>query len=225
MPSRPPVLPVRSVGPQTHELALAPALVAGLIAALVGGCLWAAAVSFTGRNLAVLAWPVGGLVAGAMALATGDRSPRLGAAGAVLTLTGLVVGTLLTAQLVPDFGVSHMIVDDTETLAGVAFWQLQREGRVPTEVQTALASLEPGDTVPDVLWLEMLTLGQDHVRTLSTDEREALAHEFTRGFVRDGGVWRRLEVETSAADVLFGLLALGTAWTSLRRRRPGPTVG
>ena len=56
------------------------ALAAGLIAAIIGGLIWAAIVLYAHLEIGWAAWGVGLLAGGAMAFVTTNRSPGLGAA-------------------------------------------------------------------------------------------------------------------------------------------------
>ncbi|MEZ4417478.1 MAG: hypothetical protein R3E10_17120 [Gemmatimonadota bacterium] len=226
MPRRQPTYAIRYVDPSHPEEAWAPALVAGGIAAVVGGALWSVVMAVSPLGLDVLAVGIGVLVGVAMAAATAARRAMLSATAALLTLVGILTGMLLTVQMSPDLGVSRMIVDDADALAGVAFWKLQRTHQVPEGTLRELEALGPADTVPDLLWAEMLTLGHDHVRSLDPDAREALAREFTEGFIREGGALGRLRTETDLLDLLWGLVAMAAAaWLAGRARESSPAGG
>ena len=80
--------------PDSGNLALA--VVAGLVAALVGAVLWALLVSATHYKIGYAAVGVGYLVGLAMRVAGKGHTPVFGYIGAGLALLGCVVGDILT---------------------------------------------------------------------------------------------------------------------------------
>lgn len=75
---------------------LLPAVAAGLVAAVLGGVVWALIVQASNYEVGIVAWGIGFIVGTAVVLATrGGSGPRLQATAVVLALVGILLGKYL----------------------------------------------------------------------------------------------------------------------------------
>jgi hypothetical protein len=80
---------------------LARAIGAGLVAAIVGGVVWAFIVKISEYEVGFVAWGIGFLVGTAVVFATGGaKGPRLQVVAVVLALVGILIGKYLGFALV-----------------------------------------------------------------------------------------------------------------------------
>lgn len=194
------------------------ALAAGLLAALLGGSVWAAIVLVTDYEIGWVAWGIGALVGLAMAKVTRTRSRPLAVGAAVLALVGLVAGKgFVTA------GSAGSIADELaatpEYLAAPVAWQMYETGELDAETLEAVrATEEAGDTLSDALWEAMVTQATARVAAMSEADRRAIADAAAAGYVNQLGLVDGILVQLSGFDLLWLVLAVGTAFQIMDAR-------
>lgn len=195
------------------------ALAAGLIAAIIGGLIWAAIVLYAHLEIGWAAWGVGLLAGGAMAFVTTNRSPGLGAAAAALAVIGLLAGKL--AITLGSVGpLSEELLRDPANLRGAVAWQMYEAGELEPATQDSVrATLEAGDTLSDAVWEDMLRQAEVKVAVLPEQERQQVAEGVARAYIRQMGLVNGVLVQLGPWDLLWFGLALATAYRLMAGRK------
>ena len=196
---------------------LLPAILAGLGAALVGGLGWTVLTAMTGYEVGYAAWALGGLVGFGMAHTTARRDSVAGGSAAALALVGPVIARVLIGEFVLGGSALDEVLADDELMAQAATLDLQFDESFSTQVQLSYDAIPDGDTISDALWAEMVSEGAQHLGTLSQDEREAMATQFTGLAFAQAGLLGRVTAQMGPFDLLWAFLAVSTAWGMMKR--------
>lgn len=214
-----------SIHPARHDDGLPPlTLAAGLVAALIGGAVWAAIAIFGNLEVGWVAWGIGAAVGGAMALTTPARSRKLAVVAAMLALVGLAAGKAMTfaGSAGP---IAEEIMEEDGYMQGMTAWQMYAEGALSPDLQTAVADTEArGDTLTDALWADMLEEAEGRLAAMSEEDRRALARETAGGMIRQMGIVEGMKAQLSGFDFLWIALALATAFRIMDAVKPEPVV-
>jgi hypothetical protein len=194
------------------------AVVAGLLAAVVGGAAWALIVLLTGYEVGYVAWGVGLLVGFAMARTTGIRSKRLGMVAATLAVLGLLVGKYLIIEVSLGSGLASEVQKDPQLMMQAALYRLESTSALPEHVQSGLDALAEEDTLPDGLWAQMMTAAALHLDSLDDAGREALAADFSSAVAGGLTAADKWGSAFSGFDLLWFFLAVSTAWGMMRAK-------
>ena len=198
------------------------AIAAGLVAALLGAAGWAATVILLDYEIGWVAWAIGGLVGLAMTKATANRSRQLAVVAAGLALVGLLAGKVLVAA--GSAGpIAEELAGTPEYLASAVAWDMYgAEELAPATMEAVRNTEASGDTLSDAVWAEMLEQGTARVASMSEAERRAVADGVAAAYVRDLGIVGGVRAQLSAFDLLWLLLALGTAFRMMDAAEPVP---
>lgn len=199
------------------------AIIAGAVAALIGGGLWALVVIVTKYELGWIAWGVGALVGVVMARATPVRGPSIAAAGAVIAAVGLVAGkAVIAAYTINAQAISREITADSSLMLQAASWHLASEVGWPEGIQARLDSLDMDDTLPDALWADMRSASAAHAASWTPGESVSVASAYARAVLGEVGALDRLRLQFGPWDLLWFGLAIVTAFRMLRGGSPAP---
>jgi len=207
-------------GPSTGvgaDQSLVPAILAGLGAALLGGIAWTVIMAFTGYELGIAAWALGGLVGFGMSRATPLRGPVPAASAAALALVGLLIARVLIGEFVMGGAGVDEVLGDQELMTQAATVDMQFTDGFPPELQVRYDAVPEGDTLSDALWEEMLAAGNERVATLSPEEKTRVAEQFAVLAMGSMGTVGRVTAQMGAFDLLWGFLAVSTAWGMMKR--------
>jgi len=188
------------------------AVMAGLIAAIAGGAIWAVIVVFTGYEVGWVAWGVGGLVGFAMAKATPTRSRALGLRAAVLAAAGLLIGKWLIIEIGARTNFAAEVMNDQELMRQAVFLDLYEGDQLPPDLVAAVESLGEDEMAPDSIVVQLEAIVDEQMAGMSEDEMLASAERFVAFAVGDLGFVDRLYATMSGWDLLWFFLAIGTAW-------------
>lgn len=188
------------------------AVFAGLIAAVVGGIVWAVIVVVTGYEVGWVAWAVGGLVGITMAAVTPVRSRSLGMRAAVLAAVGLLVGKWLIVEIGARTTFTDEVVADSELLSQAVFINMIDKDEVPAHLLAAIEDLGEEEYLPDSLMLQIQASVAQRIATMDEAEKQAVAEQFVQMAVGDLGFIGRMRSTMSGWDLLWFFLAVGTAW-------------
>jgi hypothetical protein len=194
------------------EEGVVPALIAGAVAALLGGAIWAVIVLVAHLEVGYVAWGVGALVGFAMSRATPARGQALGVLAALLAAAGLAAGKTLIITVGTKPALVEEIQADQEWMSQIALQNMRETDGFPTEIQQQLDGLSFTDTLPDALWEEMLAAGSEHAAQMSAAERERVAIEYADLLVGAVGFVELFRAQLSPWDLLWFGLAIVTAW-------------
>lgn len=200
------------------------ALIAGLVAALVGGGIWAALVFITNLEIGWVAWGIGGLVGVAMAHMTANRTKQLAVAAASFAMLGLLAGKVFIF-----LGSSGMIADaieaDPATLQSAIAWQMYdaREFDDITLSQIDGAQ-QAGDTISNATWAAMTSQAQTRLDAMSEDERHEAAVATAQGMIGAVGLRAGVSAQLSLFDLLWVFLAVGTAYRLMAEPKREPAM-
>ena len=204
-------------GDTSTDVALPRAVIAGAVAALVGGGLWALVVIGTKYEVGWLAWGVGALVGVVMSRATPARGQTVALLGAVIAGIGLLSGkALIAAYTVSARSVTQEIVSDSTLVLQAASWHLDTEIGWPEGIQTQLDALGGDDTLSDALWQEMMAASAAHAGAWTSADSSAIAAAYADAILVRLGTLDRLRMQFGLWDLLWFGLAVVTAFRILR---------
>lgn len=200
------------------------ALAAGLVAALLGGGIWALIGIYGNLEVGWVAWGIGVMVGVAMAATTQLRTRQLAVAAAALALVGLLAGKAMTFAGSTGPIAAEMAADD-EYMRGVMAWQLYGAGALDPALQSSIQEAEArGDTLSDANWAGMLAAAGPRLDALSAGEREAMAREVAGNMIRQMGLVAGVRAQLSGFDLLWLFLALATAFRIMDGPKHEPAV-
>jgi hypothetical protein len=188
------------------------ALAGGLLAALVGGLIWAAIVLFARLEIGWAAWGVGALVGMVIGRTTIRRSRNLGIAAAGLAATGLIIGKLAISW--GSVGaLTKELAQTPEHLEGIVAWQMYEAHELSQATLEEVAStLAAGDTLSDQVWAEMRQQAGAKLAQMTPAERQANAREVASGYLNQLGILGGIMVQLGLWDLLWFGLAMATAY-------------
>lgn len=208
-----PALKGRRGGHGAGNESVFPALIAGGVAALVGGGIWAAVVTLTSFEVGYVAWGIGLLVGIAMAAATPSRDHAMGVLAVLLAVVGLGVGKALIVYFaVQPSSLAGEIMADQEWMAQAAAYDLDQREAFPQPVQAQLAALSFNDTLPDALYEDMLTAGAQYAAEAEPAEQERIASSYSMALTSGLPFTQTLFSSLGLFDLLWFGLAITTAW-------------
>jgi len=194
-----------------------PAVFAGFGAAVLGGIAWAVVVGLTDYEIGFAAWAMGGLVGFAMARSTPQRGTPIAAAAAALAIAGLLVARILIAQFViPNSGVDE-VMGDPELMTQAVVIDMQFNGGFPDDILSELEALADDDTLSDALWGRMVDAADVRLQSMTDEERESTARQFTLMAIGSTSLADRIAAQLGPFDALWVLLAVSTAWGMLKK--------
>ena len=210
--------------PVAPSQSIFPAMLAGLGAALIGGIGWTMITAVTGYEVGYAAWALGGLVGFGMAHTTARRDTVAAGSAAALALVGLLIARVLIGEFVLGNSTLADVLADEELMVQAVTLDLQFNGGFPKDVQARYDAIADGDTISDALWEEMVSAGSTHLGTLSEDERIGLAEQFTGFAFAQAGLLGRVTAQMGPFDLLWGFLAVSTAWGMMKQEQEPATV-
>lgn len=191
------------------------AIAAGIVAALIAGGLWAMLVRVTGYEIGYAAWGVGLLVGIAMSRVTVNRSRQLAVTAAGFALVGLTAGKVFIF-LGSTGALAEELKSNDEWMAASVAWTMYDERQLDAatldELDTTIAA---GDTLSDAVWLAMTDQAGRTLETMSADERDAAARDAAAATLGRIGVVNGVVGQVTAFDLLWVLLAVGTAFRAM----------
>lgn len=196
-----------------------PALLAGAIAALIGGAVWAALVAFAKLEVGYVAWGIGLAVGVAMAAVTQNRGRGMAMLAAGLAALGLVAGKTMIVQFATEPALVKEIEADQGWLAQAAAYELQAQGALPADIQQQYEALAEDDTIPDALWNGMLEAGGAHLASVLPEERSRIASNYASYLLSGFDFTTLLVMQMSLWDLLWFGLAIATAWKIMATER------
>lgn len=190
-------------------------LVFGVVAAILGGVVWAGIVTGTGYEVGYVAWGVG-LIVG-LAVAAGSPSPGVGhgltAAG--LAAAGLLLGKVLIYSWAMPGLVAKEFSNDPEMSAAAIEVMVARDPSLDPELkawydnQDPAAYTEEQDNVYIAKLNELITT---RAAQMSEDEHKAAVKDFANLTLAALPMETRMSIAFSPWDLLWFGLALFTAF-------------
>lgn len=191
---------------------LVPAIVAGSVAAVIGGLLWAAIVWVTGYEIGYAAVGLGALVGFAMSRSSGRRDTTVAALAAVLAFVGLATARLVIAEVVMPASSISEVRDDPDLMVEAALLDLEFNGGFPAELQAEYDALLPGDEIPDATYQQMRQAAEVHAAGMTEGEASEAAAQFTGLVLGSMDTTSKVTAQLTLFDLLWLFLALSTAW-------------
>ena len=192
------------------------AIVAGLLAALLGAGIWTAVVAMTEYEVGWVAWGVGALVGFAMSKFTGQRSAQLGVYAAVLAVLGLAIGKVATVRMmVPSYG-REIVMDNEAVLAQAFAIEMRANERFSAQLSLDLARFGQGDSLPAPLLRRMMDEAQARMAAAEPAERERVATMFANSILGEVSLTEQFTASLSFFDLLWFGLAIATAFKLMR---------
>jgi hypothetical protein len=199
-----------------------PAVLAGIVAAVVAGAAWAAIVWLTNYEIGFAAIGVGGFVGFAMSRATSRRDRSIGVMAAVLALVGLLAARVFIAEFVmPNQSVGE-VLEDSELMNQAAMIELGTTSRFSDELQARYDSVPAGENIPEDLLRELKVEAQDYLGGVDDTERQRLAQNLAALMFADMGLINLVTLQMGPFDILWVFLAVSTAWKMMSREVTAP---
>jgi hypothetical protein len=188
------------------------AAIAGLIAAVAGGFMWAVIVVATGYEVGWVAWGVGGLVGFTMLKVAGMPSTGLAARAAVLAAVGLLVGKWLIIEIGARTEMRDAIAESPELLQQAVFVDMIENEALPPDLTASIEALGEEDELPDSVVQRIAEAVDERIAVMDEDEMDSVATHFAQLFIGELSFMDRMQATMSGWDLLWFFLALGTAW-------------
>ena len=188
------------------------AVIAGLIAAVAGGFLWAVIVVVTSYEVGWVAWGVGLLVGLTMLKVAGMPSRGLAVRAAVLAAVGLLVGRWLIIEIGVRTELRDEIAASPELLQQAVFVDMIENQGLPPDLTASIEALGEEDALPDSVMLRIQEVVDERIAVMDEDEMDSVATRFAQLFIGELGFMDRMQATMSGWDLLWFFLALGTAW-------------
>jgi hypothetical protein len=190
-------------------------LFGGAVAALVGAGIWTLLVKLTDYEIGWVAWGVGALVGAVMAKMTPARGGSLAVYAAVLAALGLATGKVMSVRAVGAPAVQEMMADDPEMMTQAFAWDMrQRESYTP-EINQSLLRLGD-DTIPDLLWSQMLVEANARREAAPAEEQARVAEGYVNAVIGSISFTNQFMGSLSIFDFLWFFLAIGTAFKIMK---------
>ncbi len=202
---------------ESGDARVVPAVIAGAVAAVVGGAVWAAIVKFANLEVGWVAWGVGLLVGVAMAAVTPQRGRAMAMLAALLAAGGLVAGKTMIIKFATEPALAEEIAADEEWLAEAAAHELYAIDALPEDVRARYDALADDDTIPDALWADMLAAGAAHLEAAEPEDRDSIAEGYASYLLSGIDFMTLLQMQMSLWDLLWFGLAISTAWKIMAR--------
>jgi hypothetical protein len=196
------------------------AFAAGMIAAAVGGGIWALIVKLTGYELGIVAWGLGVVVGLAMAHTTLNRSRTLAVTAGGMALFGLVVGKVLIFSSSAGPIADELNAND-ETMRNTVAWMMYEERGLDSASLAEIDAMTEDDTLSDAAWTRMTDQAQTRLAAMSADERREVARNTADSYLRRVGVVDGIVSQASAFDLLWVLLAIASAYRPMLPEKEG----
>lgn len=204
----------RMVGPSSTGQGFLGQLVAGLIGGVVGGAVWAGVVVLTGYEVGWVAMGIGLLVGIAVRVTAGEGSATAPFSAAGAAAVGLLIGKLLIVQWGGASMVAKEMSDDSQLMATAVAVKMLVEDELDPGLAAELASAGPDVMASIDLELRMESVQDEAVQRLSEmtePQKMEVAQWFGEYAVSKLTYTERIEAMLSPWDILWFLLALGTA--------------
>lgn len=194
------------------------AIAGGLVAALIGGGLWAAVALLLNLEVGWVAWGIGALVGGAMGRITTHRSQTLGLTAAGVAAVGLLAGKLMIVAGSAG-AISDALVDNPEYLEGAVAWEMYEADELsPETIEQIDAAHAAGDTLSDALWMDMRRQAAAKIQGMTDEERREIAQQLAEGYISQLGIVDAIRSQLGLWDLIWFTLALVTAFQMVGRR-------
>lgn len=187
------------------------AMIAGGVAALIGGAVWAGIALATDREFGILAWALGGFVGLAVAVVARTQNPMVGFGAAGWTVAGLLLGKLFIFQWVAPAIIAQEFGNDPQVVWSAAAVDLMRAGELTDAQIKEIAAYEAsGRAAP--LDDEVKQLVDSRVSGMTDAEREAAIHLYVEAVIGEVPLSEQIKSLLSPWDLLWVGLALVTAF-------------
>jgi hypothetical protein len=211
------VAPTAPAAPEAAEPKLIAATVAGAIAAIFFGVIWAGIATFTGYELGILAWAIGLGVGFAVSYFAKGRGMSLAVLACVLAVTGILAGKILTIYWAGPIMFAKEMEKNKETadqlIATVVLKDLKAEKTFSAE-ELALIDSEDQKIAPkdEALAEGIRAKIQERASGLSDPERLTLLKRAGSDIIGTLSIVSLLKEQFTMMDILWAALAIISAW-------------
>lgn len=190
-------------------------LVLGIVAAVIGGAIWAGIVTLTGYEVGYVAWGVG-LIVG-VAVAAGAKEPGVvnGVTAAGLAVGGLLLGKLLIFQLAMPGLVAKEFNEDPQIHSVVAEMQVAKDPNLDPDFKAWYDNEDPTAYTEEqdaAYYAKLDQLINERSAQMSEAERDAAVKEFAGMTLASLPIEERMNIAFSGWDLLWFGLAVLTAF-------------
>ena len=205
-------------GSQSSIREIALGVFGGVVAACIGGGLWAFIALHTGFELGVLATGVGWMAGVGVGL-SGCRSDTAQLLAVVSVMAGLLLGKYLMIEWEVSFAqVAKEMAADDDVMPLPVLYEMAMNGEVASSVGERAISINLTATdreLAPAIGSLMSIYGDDvaaRLKNMPTDERQRLAFNWLRDNLQRLSFWERVRVASSFHDILWFFLGLTVAW-------------
>jgi hypothetical protein len=198
------------------------ALAAGMVAAAVGGGIWAVVILLTKMEIGWVAWGIGALVGIAMSRVTRKRTQQLAYAAAGYAVFGLLIGKAFSLSASVGI-IARQVEADTTVMTSAVAWQMYqaRELSQPT-LEAIDAAAGSGSELGDAITTDMHQQAAAKIAQMSLQQKHEAAVRATNASLKDAGLVEIIRSQLSFFDLLWVFLAVATAYRMMapvRHRR------
>jgi len=186
----------------------------GLAIAISGIVAFACAAAWAGITVALnmeigyVAWAIGFITGLPIVLMTEERSVRTGLAAAGLALAALLMGKLLIVHWAVIPHVAEEIAKNDDALLLPVMALMSERGEFTEEQQAVLESEDASEEAVE----QVLNAVRKRVREMPHNEKLELSRKLAESFASKMSVFKKIELQCSMYDILWFILALGTAF-------------
>lgn len=188
------------------------AIIGGIVAAVVGGAIWAGIAIATDFEIGYVAIGIGALAGFAVAALGKNGSASLGMIAGACALLGLLAGKIMIFS----WGVPGVMVNEIrnnpELRNAACYVYLEQQKRFDADLMEKVNALPEDEDLPEDLQLQV----QEQFTTLQSNMTEADNDSAINSFVdivmAEIPMSERIQSQLSLWDVLWGALAIGAAW-------------
>lgn len=204
--------------PQEFLEPLAPAIVVGFAAAVLGGAVWTLIMAVTGYEVGYAAWALGGLVGFAMSRTTKRRGRLASGAAATLALVGLLIAKIFIGEFVLLDVTVEAVLADEPMMIQAAMNEMEGVHEFPPDVQAEYDAIPVGDTLSDAMWESLVTASTSRLNQYSEEKRVEVAEQFSQAVLTQLGFIGRIVYQVNGYDALWVLFAVSTAWSMMKKK-------
>lgn len=195
------------------------ALAAGMVAAALGGGVWAGVILLTNMEIGWVAWGIGALVGIVMSRVTRKRTLKLAYAAAGYAIFGLIIGKAFS--LTASVGIiARQIEGDSAVMVNAVAWQMYqaRELNQPT-LEIIDAAVGSGSELGDATTTDMQQQAGAKIAQMSPQQKREAATGAASASLRNAGLVEIIGSQLSFFDLLWVSLAVATAFKMMAPRK------
>jgi len=186
-------------------------LIAGLVAAVLTGGLWAGICIVTNYEFGWIAWIIGVIVGVAVAKGAGEQSPSTGLVAVAMAITALIMGkAMLFGYITQDFGLNTAADKDLAKMSIAVY--MYENGIFDQETARMLETTTPESYRFKGFDKRIDTAIEQYMDRLTPDRKKEIVARYRKQVFSQIPMKEGIAAMFSPFDILWFLLALGSAY-------------